>query len=293
MAPGCRGKRRAAPRSLPGFSRRAFRWPRRPQGKPPAAAKAWPSFATGPAPPAFHRGPRSNAKRPRFWPLPARTARSTACGTRPASRAPRQGAATRESLSRAPDARSTLPWRPAACFVLPICLIVFYHRRHQMRGEVLCEPVERRVLFLEKVLQGGQIGLAGTVGRAGCDLILIAEDKIVRMIEDFLSRALREGHFTLYRDKHGRRAACRGVKQKWHRFQTQDLASQNRVGVFRIRHHLVGRLCQKLVYGRRRQLLLQPITGGLILQRRNRDHVDTLGQRRAVPCDVIAAAGNQ
>src|ERR1700685_4042659 len=149
--------RRAAPRPRPGFSRRAFRWLRRLRGKRPAAGKAWPWFATGPARLAFHRGPRSNAKQPRCEPPPGRTARSTACGTRRGGRVLRQEVGPQESLFHAPAVRPILPWKPAACFELLVCLIVFDDRRNQMRCKIQREPVQRGVLLFEKVLQGGQV----------------------------------------------------------------------------------------------------------------------------------------
>src|SRR6266571_2877982 len=65
MARDLRDTHRAAPRLRPGFSPRASRSLPHPQGKPLAAAKASPSFAPGPAPPASRLDPPSIATPPK------------------------------------------------------------------------------------------------------------------------------------------------------------------------------------------------------------------------------------
>src|SRR5580692_8005221 len=97
---------------LRGFSPKAFRLLPRLRGKPPAAAKASPSFVPDPERTAFRRGPRSNVKQPKSAPLPAQIAQSAVCDTRPANTVLRQGAATLESSCRFPGVPPTLPEKP-------------------------------------------------------------------------------------------------------------------------------------------------------------------------------------
>src|SRR6266852_8963302 len=90
--------RRAAPRPHPGSSLQIFRSLPLSPGRPPAAAKALPSFAPAPAPPVFHRLLLNNATPPKSAPLPERISRSTASGIRREDTAPPQQKNRRNGL---------------------------------------------------------------------------------------------------------------------------------------------------------------------------------------------------
>src|SRR3989442_2811320 len=93
-----------APRPRPGFSLRAFRSLPHPRGKPPAAAKAWPSFAPDPAPPASLHDPPSTATLPKSAKPPARISQSIAFGRRREGTAPPPAAELPEQAFPSPAA---------------------------------------------------------------------------------------------------------------------------------------------------------------------------------------------
>src|SRR5579859_5798743 len=119
MARDFPGTLRVARRPLPCFYLLVFQSPPPLQGKPPVAAKAWPSFAPGRAPPAFHRGLPNTAKPPTSAPPPARISRSTVCGSHPLGTALRQRAAPPVWSCPFPAAPATLPQQPAPSVALP------------------------------------------------------------------------------------------------------------------------------------------------------------------------------
>src|SRR5438876_8436654 len=80
MAQGPSDRRPVARLLLRGFFLRAFQWLLHPQGKPLAMARAWPSFAPDPEPPAFPRDPPNSATPPRFAMFPAQIFQSIARG---------------------------------------------------------------------------------------------------------------------------------------------------------------------------------------------------------------------
>src|SRR5579859_1217614 len=119
MAQDSSGMLRDARRPLPCFYLLVFQSPPPLRGKPPAAAKAWPSFAPGPAPPVSRRGLPNTVKPPTSAPPPARISRSTAYGSHPLDTALRQGATSPESSCSFPAAPATLPLQPAPSVSLP------------------------------------------------------------------------------------------------------------------------------------------------------------------------------
>src|SRR5579859_3814057 len=113
MARGSPGTIRVARRPPPCFYLLVSQSPPLLRGKPPAAAKAWPSFAPGRAPPASRRGLPNTAKPPTSAPPPARISRSTARDMHPLDTALRQRAAPPEWSCSFPAAPATLPQQPA------------------------------------------------------------------------------------------------------------------------------------------------------------------------------------
>src|ERR1700756_2911260 len=87
-----------------------------------------------------------------------------------------------------------------------VTLVVLCHRSHEPRSKVLRQPVKRGILLLKKALY---------VGR---NLVLVAKQKVVRVIEYFARLALFEGDFTLHTHQHGRGSSRRGVNQRRTRF---------------------------------------------------------------------------
>src|SRR6266478_362549 len=187
MAPDPLGTRRAAPRPRRGFSPPASRSLRYPRGKPPAAAKASPWFAPDPAPPVSLLAPPNNATPPRSATLQPRISRPIVFGRR------REGTALLPA-AESPEWASPSPAVPA---ILPATLvpsIVLHYRRYQARRKVLRHAVQRRVLFLKKVFD------AVCVIHVRGNFVLVAENKIVRVIENLSRLALFEGDLALQRN---------------------------------------------------------------------------------------------
>src|SRR5271163_957905 len=119
MARDFRDKRPVVPRPRPGFSLRAFQLLRCFRGKPPAAAKASPSFAPDQELPASRLGPPNIAKPPKSAPLPAQTSQSAARGTHPADTALRRATVRLESAFLFPALPATLGEKPGPFVILP------------------------------------------------------------------------------------------------------------------------------------------------------------------------------
>src|SRR6266480_4183153 len=115
-------------------------------------------------------------------------------------------------------------------------LIILHHRRHQPRRKLLRHAVQCRVLLFKKVPN------TACVVHVRGNLVLIAENKIVRVIENLPRLAFFERDLALQGNQHGGRAPRRRIKQQRYRFHTQDLAPQHRIRVRRIRYHAIGSL---------------------------------------------------
>src|SRR5882724_529257 len=113
MAPDSPDTHRGSPPPLRGFSLPAFRSLLRPQGTPPAAVKASPSFALDPSPPGFRLAPPNSATPPTPATLPAQISRSIAPGTNPAGTAPRPATKSPGSSSLSPAEPAILPVKSA------------------------------------------------------------------------------------------------------------------------------------------------------------------------------------
>src|SRR6267378_1532739 len=277
MARDLRGTHRAAPRPRPGFSRRASRLLPHPRGKPPVAAKAWEASAPVRTPPASLRDLPNSATPPTSATLPARISRSIVFGSR-------REDTVLPLAGELPEWASPSPAAPAILPAIPAPSIVLHHRRHQPRRKVLCHALQCRVLLFKKILN------ANWVVHVRGDFVLVAENKIVRVIENLSRLALFERDLALQGYQHRRRAPRRRIKQQRHRFQTQHLAPQHRVAVRRIGYHSVRGLQQEFMHRRGRQSLLDAVTGRLVFQCRHRNHMNALRQRTAPPRQVIPAA---
>src|SRR5438552_10793856 len=154
MGRGLPSTRRAAQRLHPCFFLQAFRSLPRLRGKPPAGAKASPSFALAPAPLASLLAPPNTATLPTSAPLPAQTLQSIARGRHRADRLLRPVAISLQRASPSP----VVPAIPLAKFAPSIIL---HHCRHQARRKVLSHTVQRAVLLLEKRCKRTGINLAG------------------------------------------------------------------------------------------------------------------------------------
>src|SRR6266566_5386073 len=188
MARDLRDTHRAAPRLRPGFSRRASRALPHPQGKPIAAAKAWPSFAPGPAPPASRLDPPSIATPPKPEPPLAQIFQSIVRGKR-------RGDRLLHPAAISPEWAFLSLGVPAILSVKHGASIILHHCRHQSCRKILRQPVQRGVLLFKKVLN------AGWVLRVRRNLVLVAENKIVRVVENLSRLALFKGDFTLQRNQ--------------------------------------------------------------------------------------------
>src|ERR1700674_2005794 len=109
MARDLRGNRQVASPPRPGFFLQASRSLPHPRETPPVAAKASPSSAPDPGPPASLRAPLNTATPPTSEPLPARIVRLIACGNR------REGTV----LPPAGELRERVSPFPAAPLILP------------------------------------------------------------------------------------------------------------------------------------------------------------------------------
>src|SRR5438477_4258134 len=143
MARGLRGTHRAVQRLHPCFFLQAFRSLPHLRGKPPAGAKASPSFALAPALLASLLAPPNTATPPRSAPLPAQTLQSIARGRHRADRLLRPIAISRQRASPSP----AVPAIPLTKFASSIIL---HHCRHEARRKVLRHTVQRGVLLLKK-----------------------------------------------------------------------------------------------------------------------------------------------
>src|SRR6516164_2612762 len=158
-------------------------------------------------------------------------------------------------------------------------LIVLRHHRHQPRRKILRQPIKGRILLIEEAFY---------IGR---NLVLVAKQKVVRVIERPSCIALFQRDLALHRHQHRRGPPRSGVKQQRDRLETEHFPTQHGVAVGGFRHHAIWRLRQKRVNCRRCQSLLDPVTGGLILERRHGNHVNTFREPITSPRNVIAAAG--
>src|SRR6267154_1100713 len=179
MAQDLRGTRQVARPSRPGFFLRASRSPPHLRGKLSAAAKASPLFAPDQEPPAFRRAPPNIATPPRSAPPPARTFQSIVRGRHRADKLLRPIEVLQQRASPSP-AVSVIPLAKSAPS------IILHDRRHQPRGKVLRHAAQRGVLLFKEVLNAVRILLVGR------NLILVAEDKIVRVVEHLPRLALFE-----------------------------------------------------------------------------------------------------
>src|SRR6202171_5261905 len=228
MARDLQGTHRAAPRPRPGFSRRASRLLPYPRGKPPVAAKAWEASALVRTLPASLRARPNNATPPRSATLPARISRSIVFGRR------REGTVL-PPAGELPEWASPSPAAPAILPAIPAPSIVLHYRRHQPRRKVLRHALQCRVLLFKKVLN------ADWVVHVRGNFVLVAKNKIVRVIENLSRLPLFERDLAPHGDQHGRRAPRRRIKQQRHSFQTKHLAPQDRIRVRRIGHHSIRR----------------------------------------------------
>src|SRR5271157_196094 len=271
IPPSVRGSSPPASQSLP-----------RPPGTPPAAAKASARSAPGPSRPASHPAALKTARPPTPAPLPARTSRSTRRGSGPANTARRPARATPPPLCPSPAAPAVLPQTFAPSIILR-------HRRHQLPCKILRHAIQRRITFLEKALHVCR-------GYRGGQFVLVAKQEVVRVIQHLVRGPLRQRHLALHGHqhhrslRHGRRRRCCRLEHQRRHFHTDHLPAQHGVARVRIGHHMVSRLRQEFMDRRRGELLLDAVRGCLILQRRNRNHVDAFRQSIAVARDVISAA---
>src|SRR6266699_5249546 len=136
MARDLRDTHRAAPQLRPVFSPRASRSLPHSQGKPLAAAKASPSFAPGPAPPASRLDPQSIATPPKPEPPPAQIFQSIVRDKRRADRLLHPAAIV-------PEWAFLSPAVPAILLVKHGPSIVLHHCRHQSCRKILRQPVQR------------------------------------------------------------------------------------------------------------------------------------------------------
>src|SRR5258708_5673510 len=137
--------RRAAPRPHPGFSLPTSQLRLHLRGKPPAEAKAWPSFAPDPAPFASPRAQPNIATPPRSEKFPAQIFRSSGRGRHREGTPPPPAKELLEQVSPSPAGRAIPEAKSAPSIIL-------HHRRHQPRRKVLCHAVQRGVLLFKKVL---------------------------------------------------------------------------------------------------------------------------------------------
>src|SRR5260370_40688512 len=189
MARDRRGTRRTAPRPRHGFFLRASRSLPHPRGNPPAAAKAWEAFVLVRTPPASLRAPPSTAKRPKSATVPARICRSIVHGRR------REGTALLPA-GELPEWVSPSPAAPTILRAKGAPSVILHNRGHQPRREVPRHAVQRRVLLFKKILD------AVRVVHVRGNLVLIAENKIVRVGVDFSVRALFKVDLLLRCDQH-------------------------------------------------------------------------------------------
>src|SRR5882762_2347856 len=263
MARDLRDKCRAALRPRPGFFHPASQWPPGPRGKSPAAVKAWPWFAPDPAQPASRRAQPNTATLPRSAPLPQRIYQSTVFDTRP------EGTVLPQAREL-PGRVSPLPAAPPIPLAKSAPSIVLHYRRHQPRRKVLRHAIQRGVLLFKKVLNA--VWIVCVCG----NLVLVAENKIVRMIENLSRLALFKRDFALQGNQHGGRASRRRIEQQRYRFHTQHLAPQHRVAVRRVGNHAIRSLGEEFMHRGGRQSLLNAVAGRLVFQRRHCNQVNAL-----------------
>src|SRR6266851_9274523 len=143
MVRDLRDTHRAAPWLLPGFSPRASRALPHPQGKPLAAAKASPSFAPGPAPPASRLDPPSIATPPKPEPPLAQIFQSILRGRC-------RGDRLLHPAAISPEWAFLSLGVPATLLVKRGASIILHHCRHESRRKILRQPVQCGVLLLKK-----------------------------------------------------------------------------------------------------------------------------------------------
>src|SRR6266850_7846395 len=134
---------RGSPSLLRGSSPPSFQWSLHLQGTPPAAAKAWPSFAPGPSPPASRRAPPSSATPPTPAMPPAQISRLILRGRNREDTAPLPA-------TKWPESPSLSPAAPAILLLKSAPSIVLRHRRDQPRRKILGQPVQGRILLFKK-----------------------------------------------------------------------------------------------------------------------------------------------
>src|SRR6266850_1243983 len=211
---------RGSPSLLRGSSPPSFQWSLHLQGTPPAAAKAWPSSAPGPSPPASRRAPPSSATPPTPATPPAQISRSVPPGRNREDTAPLPATRWPESPFLSPAAPAILPLKSAPSIVLR-------HRRHQPRRKILRQPIQRRVLLFKKAFH---------VRR---NLILIAKQKIICAIQNFPRLALFQRDLAFQGNQHGCRPPRCRIKQQRRRFYAQYLSAQHCIAVRRFGHPAV------------------------------------------------------
>jgi len=158
---------------------------------------------------------------------------------------------------------------------------VFSDRGNQTRSEVTCHTVQSGILLLEE---------AGHIGR---DLILVSEDEVIGVIQNFFVGRLRQADFAFDGDQHGGGAAAGGVEQQRNCFQAQNFAVQHRIARGWIGNDLVLGLGEKFVHGRGCETLLDTVTRGGILQSGNGDDVNLVREGVIVSGHVVAATGKR
>src|SRR6266704_4137345 len=183
MARDLRDTHRAAPPPRPGFSRRASRALPHPQGKPLAAAKASPSFAPGPAPPASRLDPPSIATPPKPEPPLAQIFQSIVRDKRRADRLLHPAAIV-------PEWAFLSPGVPAILSVKHGASIILHHCRHQSCRKILRQPVPCGVLLLKKTCKCSGVNLAGARIHHRGDFVFVPKQKVVRVIQNLPGLAL-------------------------------------------------------------------------------------------------------
>src|SRR5260370_34796115 len=158
-------------------------------------------------------------------------------------------------------------------------------RRYHPRRKTVGHGLQRGVLLLEKVLY------AVWVRHVSRNLVLVAKNEIIRVIQNLSRLAFFEGDLALHGDQHGGRPPRRRIKQQRHRFQGQHLAPQHRITVRRIGYHSKRSLRKEFMHRCSRQPLFDAVTRRLVFQRRYRNDVNALRQRVAPPPHAIPAAG--
>src|SRR6266851_9728231 len=185
MVRDLRDTHRAAPRLRPGFSRRASRALPHPQGKPLAAAKASPSFAPGPAPPASRLDPPSIATPPKPEPPLAQIFQSILRGRC-------RGDRLLHPAAISPEWAFLSLGVPAILLVRHGPSIVLHHCRHQSFREVLSHAIQRGVLLLKKTCKCSGVNLAGARIHNRGDFVFVPKQKVVRVIQNLPGLALFE-----------------------------------------------------------------------------------------------------